>query len=212
MLSGIVGNCWVVRPRGRTGSSDSASSGYGAWRSSGAWTGSWWSAERAVATAWVKLAVSSLCVCEASAGSGVGRRDTRTNWLSGRRNDIELRKMATGRRPRSADCRHVPEASELNGEDGCCLEVVSRRASADRLAWEHQSPAGRRAIGCSVARGAALVRVGACVVLGPGDWAQAETQVYRRWIVAETPRDTRSGCGTAGNGGGGAGEGGGPTQ
>lgn len=68
--------------------------------------------------------------------------------------------MATGKKLRSTNCRHVPEASELNGENGCCLERLSRSAGADSLAWEYQSPAGLWAIGCSATRGAALVRVG----------------------------------------------------
>lgn len=48
----------------------------------------------------------------------------KANWLSGLRNDIDLRKMATERKPRSANYRHVPEASELNGENGYCLEML----------------------------------------------------------------------------------------
>ena len=52
------------------------------------------------------------------------------SWL---RNDIDLRKMATEWKLRSADCRHVPEASELNGGNGCCLEGLSRIAEADVL-------------------------------------------------------------------------------
>lgn len=57
---------------------------------------------------------------------GFRRWGTRANWLSGLRNDIDLRKMASEKKPRSVNCRHVPEASELNGENGCCLEVLKQ--------------------------------------------------------------------------------------
>lgn len=59
-------------------------------------------------------------------GVGFRRWGTRANWLSELRNDIDLRKMASEKKPRSANCRHVPEASELNGENGCCLEVLKQ--------------------------------------------------------------------------------------
>lgn len=83
----------------------------------------------------------------------------------------------------SASCRHVPEASELNGENGSCLEVLE----ADGPAWEYQSRAGLQAIGCSVTRGAALVvRVGACVVWEGG---------YRAGSTAKDPGVPSMDCG-----------------
>lgn len=59
-------------------------------------------------------------------GVGFRRWGTRTNWLSGLGNDIDLRKMASEKKPRSANCRPVPEATELNAENGCCLEVLKQ--------------------------------------------------------------------------------------
>lgn len=46
--------------------------------------------------------------------------------------------MATGKKQRSANCRHVPEASELNRSDSRCLEVLSRSTEAKSSAWEHK--------------------------------------------------------------------------
>ena len=93
---------------------------------------SWWSAERALATTRFELAV-----VEWSFGQGwFPAMDKRTSWLSGLGNDIDLRKMATGgQKQRSANCRRVPEAGELNGDDGCCLELLSRSAEVESIAW-----------------------------------------------------------------------------
>lgn len=75
---------------------------------------------------WLPHGSSWSALYGASAEGGLRRWGTRTNWPSGLRNDIDLRKMATEEKPRSANCRHVPEASELNRENGRCLEVLKQ--------------------------------------------------------------------------------------
>lgn len=89
----------------------------------------------------------------------------------------------------SANCRHVPEASELNGENGSCLEVLkqtvllgSTRIELDCRLLAALLPEAQLSLCASV-----LVLCGSRVT---EQRAQPKTQVCRRWIVAETPRDT----------------------
>lgn len=89
----------------------------------------------------------------------------------------------------SASCRHVPEASELNGENGSCLEVLKQIVLLGGTKVELDC----RLLAALLPEAQLSLCASVLVLCGRGvteQGTQPKTHVCRRWIVAETPRDT----------------------